>query len=487
MRERCVTHLSRLDLALEHAVTVPIAYDVTRLFYGPLSRTPRGIDRVDFALAARLFRHSAQPCVGIMPTLQGMRVFDKHAVRRGLFRLQKLWAERRSAEDDAAWQHLIEELHGERLAQSEALRSHQFGYWERAKRMASLISATGFQLGASAKDHVPERAVYVNVGHISLAMPFYLRWLNERPDVTPVFMLHDVIPLDTPQYVSASSARHHATMVASTARYAAGLLVTTTAAQMTVEKALKRFGRNDIMTLARHLPVPRVFDAPCAPDPSLTDVNYFVICGSIEPRKNHGLLINVWRGLVRDMGASAPHLVIIGSPGWRSEEILEPIRESEPLRRHVHVACGLSSLPLKRLIAGAIGLLMPSHAEGFGLPLIEATRLGVPVIASDIAAHREVVDASALLLDPTAIHSWDKAIRAWALGGRPQVEGRPAQAASDDREAYFATVENFLSQCATRRYADRVLRGEVSARRPPPGDSVPGLETALPNSQSGLP
>lgn len=432
-------------------VNVPVAYDVTRLFLGPLSRTPRGIDRVDFALAARLFRQSSFPCVGVMPTLHGTRAFSHHAVRRGLVRLQQLWAERQGGDKTAIWTDLVAELTGQRVGTAVVPAPAPLTTLQRARRMASMISATGFSFGGSARRHVPDRAVYVNVGHISLALPFFLRWLDARPDVTPVFMLHDVIPLDTPEYVSPSSARHHATMVESTARHAAGLLVTTQAAQRTVREALARAGRPDIMTLAQPLPLPQVFDTPADPDPALSGVTYFVICGAIEPRKNHELLFNVWRGLTAELGAAAPHLVIIGSPGWKSEEILQPVRNNPQLCRHVHVASGLSSPALKRLLAGAIALLMPSHAEGFGLPLIEAMRLGVPVMASDIAAHREVVDAQALLLDPSDSLAWNAAIRHWADGGRPQVQPRPRRHAADEREAYFCAIEDFLDACAAER------------------------------------
>ncbi|GGF80168.1 hypothetical protein GCM10007301_45370 [Azorhizobium oxalatiphilum] len=452
-------------------MTVPIAYDVTRLFYGPLSRTPRGIDRVDFALAARLFRHTAQPCVGVMPTAWGMRVFSPHLVRRGLVRLQRLWAERRSIEDDALWHGLVEELKGGNALDTDMVLPPRFSNWQRVKRMGSMLGATGFTLGGSTATHVPDRAVYVNVGHISLAMPFFLRWLDKRPDVTPVFMLHDVIPLDTPHYVSRSSARHHATMVASTARHAAGLLVTTESAQRTVTDALARFGRTDIMTLAQPLPVPRVFHTPCDPDPELAGTKYFVICGAIEPRKNHALLLDVWRGLTADMGEDAPHLVIIGSPAWRSGEILGQLHDSPSLRRRVHVVSGLSSPSLKRLLAGALGLLMPSHAEGFGLPLIEAARLGVPVMASDIPAHREVVDNQALLLPAQDARAWDAAIRHWTNGERPRAQPRPMQDAMDEREAYFTAIERFLSECSAKRQAELAASNIKARPRRPMADT----------------
>lgn len=443
-------------------VSVPVAYDVTRLFLGPLSRTPRGIDRVDFGLAARLFRQSSFPCVGVMPTLHGTRAFSHHAVRRGLVRLQQLWAERQGGDKTAIWTDLVAELTGQRVGSATIPAPAPLTALQRARRMTSLLAATGFSFGNSARTHVPERAVYVNVGHISLAMPFFLRWLDARPDVTPVFMLHDVIPLDTPEYVSPSSVRHHATMVASTARHAAGLLVTTQTAQRTVRDALARIGRTDIMTLAQPLPLSRVFDTTAEPDPALAGVPYFVICGAIEPRKNHELLFNVWRGLTAELGGKAPHLVIIGSPGWKCDEILQPVRNNPQMCRHVHVASGLSSPALKRLLAGAIALLMPSHAEGFGLPLIEAMRLGVPVMASDIPAHREVVDAQALLLDPRDPLAWDAAIRHWADGGRPQVHPRSRQDTVDERETYFSGIEDFLEACA----AERAKQLGPVARRP---------------------
>ncbi len=460
-------------------VSVPIAYDVTRLFLGPLSRTPRGIDRVDFALAARFFRQSAYPCVGIMPTLHGTRAFSHHAVRRGLVRLQQLWAERQGGDKNAIWLDLVAELTGQRVGTASIPAPTPMTTLQRMRRMASLISATGFQFGDSARAHVPERAVYLNVGHISLAMPFFLRWLDARPDIAPVFMLHDVIPLDTPEYVSPSSVRHHATMVASTARYAAGLLVTTETAQRTVHDALARCGRPDIMTLARHLPVPRVFDTPEEPDPALKGVPYFVICGAIEPRKNHGLLFDVWRSLTERMGDAAPHLVIIGSPGWKCDEILQPVRNNPVLCQRVHVASGLSSPSLKRLMAGAIGLLMPSHAEGFGLPLIEAMRMGVPVIASDIPAHREVVDSQALLLDPRDAKAWDAAIRHWVEGGRPNVQPRPRQDAVDERETYFAEVQRFVELCAAERAKQLPPLGRAAKRLRATGDDA-GVSSPAP-------
>ncbi|MGU3495264.1 glycosyltransferase family 4 protein [Xanthobacteraceae bacterium A53D] len=406
-------------------------------------------------------------------------MFTAHAVRRGLVRLQRLWAERRSIDEDALWHDLVERLSDERSSTDEVVRPPRFGHLQRAARMASMISATGFTFGRNAVRHVPKNAVYVNVGHISLAMPIFLRWLDARPDVTPVFMLHDVIPLETPEYVSAPSAKHHATMVASTARHAAGLLVSTDAAQKSVTEALARFGRTDLMTLAQPLPLPRAFSTQTTPDPALAGIKYFVICGAIEPRKNHALLLDVWRKLITEMGDGAPHLVISGSPGWRSQSILSQLHDDLALQQRIHVVSGLSSPSLKRLLCGAVGLLMPSYAEGFGLPLIEASQLGIPVIASDIPAHREVAAEQALLLGPSDRPAWGAAIRKWTQGERPAVQPQPIQHSVDNREAYFAAVQDFFVRCAEARRGIRMPEGGRTAP-PPPLGSTGGTSKSAP-------
>ncbi len=70
-----------------------------------------------------------------------------------------------------------------------------------------------------------------------------------------------------------------------------------------------------------------------------------MICGAVEPRKNHRLLIEVWRELIRRHGDIAPKLVVAGSPGFSSQEIIREMTGEESLRRHILLASGLSSPP----------------------------------------------------------------------------------------------------------------------------------------------
>lgn len=60
--------------------------------------------------------------------------------------------------------------------------------------------------------------------------------------------------------------------------------------------------------------------------------HYFVVLGTIEPRKNHLLLLQVWRQLIEELGLAAPRLVIIGQRGWECEQVVDLLDRCEVLR-----------------------------------------------------------------------------------------------------------------------------------------------------------
>lgn len=420
---------------------MPIAYDATRLFLGPLSLTPRGIDRVDLAYARHFFQHSSEDCCAILPTAWGTRVFERERVVRGLARLEELWAESRLPAVDPAWTAFAPSIN----AGQSSWHLAPNGALALTKRMTSLLGATGIGIGRDAAKVLAPNTVYINVGQIGLAVPFLMRWLNRRPDIRPLFMLHDVIPLEMPEYVAPSAVKAHATMVDQTARYAAGLIVTTKTAQLAIEAELNGRGAKALPTLALPLPIPAIFREPPDPDPTLATIPYFVVCGAIELRKNHLLLLEVWKRLHRQLGPAAPHLVIAGSKGWQGDLILDRLKRSGNVSGHIHVLQGLSTPALKRLISGARALLMPSFIEGFGLPIVEAAALGTPVIASDIAAHREVGHPATIFVDPIDGLGWEAAIASALAAGPLRLSGADGYAQLDWPN-YFAALMPFIRE-----------------------------------------
>lgn len=132
----------------------------------------------------------------------------------------------------------------------------------------------------------------------------------------------------------------------------------------------------------------------------------FLMVGTVEPRKGHRIALDAFEQLWAE-GSNA-RLVIAGKAGWGVEPLLRRIRESPELGGmlvwHEHV----DDATLVRLYGEADALVAASHAEGFGLPIVEAAHFGKPVIASDIPVFREVGgDAGADFFDvgsPTSLH-----------------------------------------------------------------------------------
>ncbi|WP_342722205.1 glycosyltransferase family 1 protein [Bradyrhizobium sp. B097] len=144
-----------------------------------------------------------------------------------------------------------------------------------------------------------------------------------------------------------------------------------------------------------HLPArvvyPRTrFDAPALPAAGAPSGRpYFVVIVSAEPRKNLAAVIRAFRKLPQ------ADLVVIGYTGAPSLTRNAPpnVRFSGYVEEHEKAA----------LIADSHGLIMPSLAEGFGVPIIEALAANTPVLCSDIAVFREVAGELADYFDPFSI------------------------------------------------------------------------------------
>lgn len=138
--------------------------------------------------------------------------------------------------------------------------------------------------------------------------------------------------------------------------------------------------------------------------------NYFLFVGRVEAKKNPAMLVSAFEDFKKGMGFGDPlRLVFAGLPGWRFEEIKTAVNASS----HKDFISLLGFVPredLPALMGGALALVAPSWYEGFGLPLLEAAATGTPVVASDIPAHREVMDKAVMLAPPNAPEQWAAAL-----------------------------------------------------------------------------
>jgi glycosyltransferase involved in cell wall biosynthesis len=126
---------------------------------------------------------------------------------------------------------------------------------------------------------------------------------------------------------------------------------------------------------------------------------------------------------------------------------MRQLLEAPELRDHVTVVSGLASPCLRKVLANARGVLMPSLAEGFGLPVIEALTVGTPVLASDLLAHREVGEGLAVYLDPTDDVAWFDAVMDIIENteGTDALRRRIGRYTPLSAGAYFESVGEFLT------------------------------------------
>jgi glycosyltransferase involved in cell wall biosynthesis len=115
---------------------------------------------------------------------------------------------------------------------------------------------------------------------------------------------------------------------------------------------------------------------------------YVLFVGTLEPRKNLGVLLDAWERLTRSEPA-LPRLRVVGGVKPGGEEWVRRMSEP-PLAGRVDYIGYVDAVGRRALYAGARILVLPSLHEGFGLPVLEAMALGVPVITSDRGALPEV-------------------------------------------------------------------------------------------------
>ena len=301
-------------------------------------------------------------------------------------------------------------------------------------------------LTSAATASPPKEALYLNIGHSGLDQPHAIERLT-RLGARPVFMVHDIIPITHHEFCRPGEVERHTLRMRTLLRLGSAVIANSNS---TLE-GLAGFATEQGMALPpsqvaslgpgseHHLPGPRPLES-----------SYFVFIGTIEPRKNLAFLLSLWRRLVEQRGAAAPHLVIIGQRGWECESVIDLLERCAPLQGFVHELGHISDPELATWLHHARALLYPSFVEGFGLPLVEAMRAGVPAIVSDLSVFRELAGDIPQYLDPLDGLGWLQKINEY---DHESSQGRLAQL--DRLRGYvaptwgkhFEAVEEFLLGC----------------------------------------
>ena len=144
-------------------------------------------------------------------------------------------------------------------------------------------------------------------------------------------------------------------------------------------------------------------------DPKLIEVkekyhlpfNFIFYLGTIEPRKNITAIVKAYDQLrsLNNPQLDKYKLVIAGGKGWKIDNILQTMRSAKFTKDIIFTSCILNQDKAATYTLASL-FVYPSFFEGFGIPVLEAMRCGVPVITSNCSALPEVVDQGAVMIDP---------------------------------------------------------------------------------------
>ena len=398
-----------------------IALDLSRLLSRAGRGTPTGIDRVELAYAEHLVAIDASACFTALSASGGLGLMPRPA------------AEQFVAAIGAAWRGGPDPAHQNR-------RVRRIARQVRMALLASRQRALMTQLRSGSA-----QPIYLLVSHHHLERRGLIARLKERSSARFICLVHDLIPIEFPEYAKPGQAANHLSRIETAAQLADALIVNSAVTRDALQPHLDRAERAPPVLVA-----PFGVDLPpaaIAADPPF-DRPYFVYVSTIEARKNHLLLLNLWRRLATELGDRSPLLVLVGQRGWETENVVDMLERCPALKGAVIEHNAMADADMVALLKGAKALLLPSFAEGFGFPLIEALELGVPALCSDIAALRETGGAVPDFLDPLDGPGWQLAILDYAAPGSPR---RAAQLARLSRweppswEHHFAIVDRFIA------------------------------------------
>ncbi len=384
------------------APLLPICLDLTRLARRVGHGPPTGIDRVDQAYFTEFLGSEAE-LFGLIRTKLGFLLLDRGGM-------------------EAACDALLvsvgdpEGMNEGHAAKRRAVRKKVL----RLLRSLAIARTPRWGVARMICQHLPANLRYLNLGHANLERSI-VGAVRSLSGGRAIAMIHDTIPLDRPDTIVPKSAvGFRRTMGAA---LACDLLL---ANSDQTRADILRFGGKrtppvEVLALGMTSRLRRTNDEPDPADPSI-----FVMLGTIEPRKNHALMLAVWQHFHDTRPPDdIPHLVIVGGRGWENKDVFETLDNAPFMGRTVHEAGRLDDTELSGILSRATALLFPSLAEGYGLPPMEAAAIGLPVISADLAPVRAILGDYPVYVDTGDMQQWTNAIDHMVATGRSSAWKQP--------------------------------------------------------------
>lgn len=282
-----------------------------------------------------------------------------------------------------------------------------------------LARATAIRGGAKQLlgKHLPEGTLYLNTGHSNLSRDV-LSAASMVPGGRVVVLVHDTIPLRLPETQRPHASLRFRERLSAVSAYAHGVVCISESERVHVEAEIRKLGGSPRITVA--LPGVEVTepDLGSGDADSTPGTPYFVTVGTIEPRKNHAFLLDLWDHLAASHEGEVPRLCIVGRRGWGPEAVFRRLDRYKSAGGPIEEFGDLSDGACAALVAGSSGLLFPTLAEGFGFPPLEALAHGVPAVCTPLPVFRETMGDLPVYAETADLYQWADIVRGLATGQR---------------------------------------------------------------------
>lgn len=285
------------------------------------------------------------------------------------------------------------------------------------------FSAGGEKMAAAPGD------VFLGLDYAPAIILSQIRTLKElkRMGVGLYFILHDLIPLRHPEYFPFAYGALERAWLREVAGLG-GIVCVSRWVREDLARWLRENGvafREEDLSWFHHGHDAEDFAAPAEQLPDFPAVPLFLVVGTIEPRKGHAQTLEAFELLWAE-GVDAA-LVFAGRKGWQTDDFCRELKKHPQTGRRLFWLDGCGDGTLGELYGRADAVIMPSEAEGFGLPILEAAARGRPLILRDLPVFREIAGESALYFSGLAAADLAEAVRGWLAlrndGKQPQPSG----------------------------------------------------------------
>lgn len=221
----------------------------------------------------------------------------------------------------------------------------------------------------------------------------YLLPILKKKHIAIVAQIYDIMAITHFQYFMMHFTYEFMEFIAAHILYADKIIVSTKASLLILQDFVKEIGAHPIDGVVAHLGADfqQKSGKKAEVQKKVSEIvkkgKFILMVGTIEPRKNHELVLKAFDKGLDKLGYN---LIFAGRIGWKNEQFLENMRKHKQYEKRIFHISNASNSDIDYLYQHAFLVAFPTHMEGFGLPLVESLERGTPVLATDIDVLREI-------------------------------------------------------------------------------------------------